>query len=47
MASPLLEVRGLSVDYITETVDVRAVDHVELTLDQGVFLAIVGESGCG
>ena len=47
MASPLLEVRGLSVDYITETVDVRAVDHVELTLDQGEFLAIVGESGCG
>ena len=47
MARPLLEVRGLSVDYITETVDVRAVDHVELTLDQGEFLAIVGESGCG
>ena len=24
---PLLEVRGLSVDYVTETVDVRAVDQ--------------------
>ncbi len=47
MASPLLEVRGLSVDYVTETVDVRAVDSVDLTLGSGEFLAIVGESGCG
>ena len=27
--------------------DVRAVDHVDLTLNQGETLAIVGESGCG
>ena len=47
MASPLLEVRGLSVDYVTETVDVRAVDNADLTLERGEFLAIVGESGCG
>lgn len=47
MATALLEVRGLSVDYVTETVDVRAVDKVDLTLDNGEFLAIVGESGCG
>ena len=44
---PLLEVRGLSVDYVTETVDVRAVDRVDLTLENGQFLGIVGESGCG
>jgi peptide/nickel transport system ATP-binding protein len=43
----LLEVRGLCVDYVTETVDVRAVDHADLTLERGEFLAIVGESGCG
>jgi len=47
VASPLLEVRGLCVDYVTETVDVRAVDNADLTLERGEFLAIVGESGCG
>jgi peptide/nickel transport system ATP-binding protein len=45
--SPLLEVRDLSVDYITEAGDVRAVDGVNLDVDPGEFLAIVGESGCG
>jgi len=45
--SPLLEVRDLSVDYITDAGDVRAVDRVDLDVDTGEFLAIVGESGCG
>jgi peptide/nickel transport system ATP-binding protein len=47
VATALLEVRGLCVDYVTETIDVRAVDKVDLTLGSGEFLAIVGESGCG
>ena len=47
MASHLLEVHDLSVDYITEAGFVRAVDRVELTLGAGEFLALVGESGCG
>jgi peptide/nickel transport system ATP-binding protein len=45
--SPLLEVRDLSVDYITDAGDVRAVEGVNLDVDPGEFLAIVGESGCG
>jgi peptide/nickel transport system ATP-binding protein len=47
VSNPLLEVRDLSVDYVTDARDVRAVDHVDLELDPGEFLAIVGESGCG
>ena len=47
MPSPLLEVRGLTVDYLTEAGDVRAVDHVDLDVAPGEFLGIVGESGCG
>jgi peptide/nickel transport system ATP-binding protein len=47
VASPLLEIRDLCVDYVTNAGDVRAVDHVDLTLNPGEFLAIVGESGCG
>jgi peptide/nickel transport system ATP-binding protein len=44
---PLLEVRDLTVDYLTEAADVRAVDRVRLTVESGEFLGIVGESGCG
>ena len=47
MAEPLLEVDELTVDYLTETADVRAVDRVSFRLDAGEFLGIVGESGCG
>ncbi|MGA8426255.1 MAG: ABC transporter ATP-binding protein [Candidatus Dormiibacterota bacterium] len=44
---PILEVRDLSVCYASENGDVRAVDRVSLTLEEGEFLGIVGESGCG
>ena len=43
----LLEVSGLSVDYVLDRADVRAVDNVSFSLDRGEFLGIVGESGCG
>jgi peptide/nickel transport system ATP-binding protein len=44
---PLLEVNDLSVDYLTESADVRAVDHVSFSVAPNEFLGIVGESGCG
>jgi peptide/nickel transport system ATP-binding protein len=47
VAEPLLEVDALSVDYLTESGDVRAVDDVSFRVDEGEFLGIVGESGCG
>ncbi|HTT90888.1 MAG TPA: ABC transporter ATP-binding protein [Acidimicrobiales bacterium] len=43
----LLRVRQLSVAYATETGPVLAVEQVDLDLDNGEFLAVVGESGCG
>jgi peptide/nickel transport system ATP-binding protein len=47
VAEPLLEVTGLSVDYLTDGGDVRAVDRVSFSVEPGEFLGIVGESGCG
>jgi oligopeptide/dipeptide ABC transporter ATP-binding protein len=44
---PVLEVRDLSVDYVLDRGNVRAVDDVSFTVSRGEFLGIVGESGCG
>ena len=44
---PLLEIKDLCVDYLTDRGAVRAVDRVSLELRKGEFLGIVGESGCG
>jgi peptide/nickel transport system ATP-binding protein len=43
----VLEVSGLSVDYVLDQGSVRAVDDVSFTVSRGEFLGIVGESGCG
>ena len=43
----MLEVSGLSVDYLLDRGHVRAVDDVSFTVGRGEFLGIVGESGCG
>jgi peptide/nickel transport system ATP-binding protein len=47
VTEPLLEVADLTVDYLTDAGDVRAVDHVSLAVEPGEFVGIVGESGCG
>jgi peptide/nickel transport system permease protein len=44
---PVLQVENLTVAYATDSGPVVAVDHVDLELARGEFLAIVGESGCG
>ncbi|MGF1629189.1 MAG: ABC transporter ATP-binding protein [Kiloniellaceae bacterium] len=43
----LLEIRNLSVDFQTAHGLFRAVDSVELDIDEGDLVAIVGESGSG
>jgi oligopeptide/dipeptide ABC transporter ATP-binding protein len=43
----LLEVRNLKTHFFTEDGRVKAVDGVDLTVDRGEVLGLVGESGCG
>ncbi len=43
----LLEIRNLSVEFQTTQGPFRAVDGVDLTLEEGAVLGIVGESGSG
>jgi peptide/nickel transport system ATP-binding protein len=43
----LLEIRGLKTHFATDDGTVRAVDGVDLAIDRGETLGVVGESGCG
>ncbi|HLE43514.1 MAG TPA: ABC transporter ATP-binding protein [Methylomirabilota bacterium] len=47
MADRLLEVKGLKTYFFTDEGVVRAVDGIDLRIDRGETLGIVGESGCG
>jgi peptide/nickel transport system ATP-binding protein len=47
VSEALLEVDGLTIEYLTEAADVRAVDDVSFSVQPGEFVGIVGESGCG
>ena len=47
MNPPLLEVRNLSIRFLTEDAVVDAVQKVSFTLETGETLAVVGESGSG
>jgi peptide/nickel transport system ATP-binding protein len=47
MVERLLEISGLKTYFDTEDGTVRAVDGVDLTIDRGETLGVVGESGCG
>ncbi|MEO6839995.1 MAG: ABC transporter ATP-binding protein [Bradyrhizobium sp.] len=47
MAPALLSVEAVAVDLATPRGNLRAVDHVDLKIEAGQTLGIVGESGCG
>ncbi len=44
---PLLEVRGVSIDFDADTGPVRVVDDVSFEVAAGRIVGLVGESGCG
>ncbi|MFT4275142.1 MAG: ABC transporter ATP-binding protein [Rhodopseudomonas sp.] len=44
---PLLDVRDLTVEFVTRRGIVKAVQHVDISVGKGETLAIVGESGSG
>jgi len=46
-AQPLLRVEQLTVDYVSERGQARAVDHLSFHIDQGEKLGLLGESGSG
>jgi peptide/nickel transport system ATP-binding protein len=47
MPEPLLDIRDLCVDYITDEGPVCAIDHLDLTVRRGEVLGVAGESGSG
>jgi peptide/nickel transport system ATP-binding protein/oligopeptide transport system ATP-binding protein len=47
MNQPLLDIRGLKTYFFTRKGIVKAVDGVDLSLNEGETLGLVGESGCG
>ena len=47
MTQPLLSVRNLTIDYIGEEKDFRAVDNVSFDVAPGEVFGLAGESGCG
>ena len=47
MSAHLLEIRGLKTQFVTDEGVVHAVDGVDLHIDRGETLGVVGESGCG
>lgn len=53
MAAPLLEIKDVKKHYLVkkvrngEDIVVKAVDRIDLTIEQGEIIGLVGESGCG
>ncbi|KAA8602818.1 Peptide ABC transporter ATP-binding protein [Vibrio cyclitrophicus] len=45
--TPLLKVKNLCVDYITDDDDFNAVKSVSFSTGQGEIFGLAGESGCG
>lgn len=46
-ADPIIQIRNLCVDYITDKGDFRAVKSVSFDIGKGEIFGLAGESGCG
>ena len=44
---PLLQIKDVCVDYVTDKGNARAVNHVSLDIHPGETVGLAGESGCG
>jgi len=47
MTERMLEIKGLKIYFDTEAGVLKAVDGVDMGIDAGETLGVVGESGCG
>lgn len=46
-SKPMLEIKDLSVDYVTDDGIARAVNNLSLSIGRGETVGLAGESGCG
>jgi putative ABC transport system ATP-binding protein len=44
---PILSLRSVTKEYVSDGQPVRALDGVALDVERGQFVALVGRSGCG
>jgi peptide/nickel transport system ATP-binding protein len=47
MPNPLLHIKNLSVDFVTDNATTKALKNIDISVSRGEILAIVGESGSG
>ncbi|MDB5211648.1 MAG: transporter ATP-binding protein [Sediminibacterium sp.] len=47
MPNPLLHIKNLSVDFVTDNSTTKALKNIDISVSRGEILAIVGESGSG
>jgi putative ABC transport system ATP-binding protein len=47
MSDPLIRLDGVTRIFFTDEVETHALDHIDLEIQQGEYVAIAGPSGCG